>query len=123
MSKDTKKNTNKNTDQYKVAIIGPAGVITGFSALGAVPHAANDADEAQAVMRSIVEKTQEGEESYAVVMVIEDLLRGIPEKEYKSLTKNVLPTFVAVPGTEGATGYMNDRLREYTVRAIGSDIM
>lgn len=111
--------------QYKVAIIGPAGVITGFSALGAEPFAAYTSEQAMSVLADLVKKTNEGDEDekYAVVMVIEELLVQIPEKEYKILTKNVLPSIVSVPGIEGSSGYMTERLREYTIKAIGSDIM
>lgn len=110
---------------YKVAIIGPPGVITGFSALGAVPFAVFNAQEAHDILAEIVQKTDEGgeDEKYAVVMVIEDLLRKIPPKEYKILSKNILPNIVSVPGIEGSQGYMTQKLREYTIRAIGSDIM
>lgn len=108
---------------YKVAVVGPAGIITGLSALGAQPFPASTSEEAHKVIADIVRTTNETDEKYAVVMVIEDLLTGIPEKEYRILTKNVLPSVVALPGTNGSTGYMTERLREFTVRAIGSDIM
>lgn len=111
-------------DTYKVAIVGQPGVITGFSALGVESHVAQTVTEAQDAISAIVEKTNKevGAEKYAVVLVVEDLLRNIPEKEYKILTKNVLPSIVAVPGVEGSTGYTADRLRDFTIRAIGSDI-
>ena len=108
--------------QYKVAIVGPEGVISGFRALGAESFPAATADEALTQMQELASRTESGEQKYAVVLVIEDLLKEIPEKEYKSVTKNVLPSFVAVPGVEGPKGYMSERLKEFTVRAIGSDI-
>ncbi len=109
---------------YKVAIIGPPGVITGFSALGAEPFAASSPQEAHDALAQLVAQTNSDDgEKYAVVMVIEDLLRGIPDKDYAALTKNVLPSVVAVPGVEGSRGYMTQKLKEYTIRAIGSDIM
>ncbi len=109
---------------YKVAIVGPAGVITGFSALGAQPFAAQTADEAQEIIADLVRKTNDdSRDKYAVIMVIEELLTQIPEKEYRILSKNVLPSIVSVPGVDGSKGYMTEKLREYTIRAIGSDIM
>ncbi len=111
---------------YKVAIIGPSGVITGFSALGAVPFAADTADDAQAILAEIIAMTNDAEqpsEKYAVAIVMENLLRGIPAKEYRILSKSVLPSIVSVPGVEGSQGYMTQRLRDYTIRAIGSDIV
>ncbi len=111
---------------YKVAIIGPPGVTTGFSALGAVPFAAYTPGDAQEILTKLIRKTNDTtsvDEQYAVVIVIEELLRGIPEKEYKVLAKNILPSIVAVPGVEGSQGYMTQRLRDYTIRAIGSDIV
>lgn len=112
--------------KYKVAIIGPESVITGFSVLGVQSFPAETAESAAEALADIVAQTNsamEDGDKYGVVLMIEDLLRKIPEKEYKILTKNVLPSVVAVPGTNGSTGYMTQRLRDFTIRAIGSDIM
>ncbi len=110
---------------YKVAIVGPPGVITGLSALGVVPFEAHTSQDVYTVLSEIVRKTNNDseEEKYAVVIVIEDLLTGLSEKEYRQISKNVLPSIVAIPGMKGSQGYMTKRLREYTIRAIGSDIM
>ncbi len=112
---------------YSIAIVGPTNVIAGFSALGVVPFGATTPAEAEEVLERLVygnrdEATEDSERQFAVIIVIESLLRQIPPKQYARLTRGALPAIIAISGTEGASDYMSNRLRDLTIRAIGSDI-
>ncbi len=113
----------KNATTYAVAVVGPSSIINGLAALGAQPHAADTPAQAYEVIRSLIAQTEEGTVRYAVIIVTEDILAGLSAKEYAAITAQVLPTIIAIPGTQGSQGFMRERLREWTIRAIGSDII
>lgn len=106
--------------KYSIAIIGPKNIIQGFSLLGARPLYAESGEEFLRIFQELQRNVET--EPYAVVIVIENILRQISEEEYQHITKNPLPSIVSLPGIEGSTGYSAERLKKMTQKAIGSDI-
>lgn len=113
--------------QYNIAIVGPTHVTAGFGALGVVPFAAATGEEAQTVLEQLVASSRNDDannkKKFAVIIVIESLLRQIAPKDYARLTRGTLPAIITISGTEGASDYMSNRLRDLTIRAIGADII
>jgi len=105
--------------QYNIAAIGPSTMISGFKALGVIPHSANNSEEA---LQELL-KIQNGESKYAVVIIMEDLVRGIPVEDYKKATREALPAVVALPTVQGSTGYGEEKLKMIAEKAIGSSIL
>ncbi|MCA9364567.1 MAG: hypothetical protein KC736_01610 [Candidatus Moranbacteria bacterium] len=110
----------------RVAIIGPQDVVSGFSAVGVIAFVANTSAD---VMRLLEEFSRSFESSldseidrYPVVIVMEELLKDIPQDEYARVTRHVLPAVVALPGLSGSSGYTSERLRALAQRAVGIDI-
>jgi V/A-type H+-transporting ATPase subunit F len=109
--------------EYKIAIIGPKDAIIGFSALGVMPLEAYTVDEALEILKNIKKDLiEDGENKYAIVLMIEDLVRDIPADEYKKLTKEALPAIISVPGIHGTTGFGDEKVRRMVEQAVGSDI-
>lgn len=108
---------------HRIAIIGPKDAIIGFSALGVVPMEAYTADEALELLKTIKKNLlDDAEKKFAIVLIIEDLIRDIAEDEYKKLTKDALPAIISVPGIQGATGFGDEKIRRMVEQAVGSDI-
>lgn len=109
-----------STNEYKIAIVGPSGTVSGFRALGVTAFPATTAAEALEQLRAI---KQDAAVSYAVVCVIEDVLQGVDQAEYAKVIKGALPAVVMLPGPAGATGAALERLRLLAQKAIGSSII
>lgn len=108
---------------HNVAIIGPKDAIIGFSALGVKPFESYTADEALEILKTIKSDIlEEKEKCFAIVLITEDLIRAIPQDEYKKISKGALPAIIAVPGIHGTTGFGDEKVRRMVEQAVGSDI-
>ena len=116
--------TSTQSATYRIAVVGPPGAIGGFRLLGAETFPADDAVAAAQVLRDLVRQTAEEGAAvrYAAVLVVEDILRALDARTRARIQAAVLPAVVAIPGLGGASGYMRERLRELTVRAVGTDL-
>ncbi|MEZ4104191.1 MAG: V-type ATP synthase subunit F [Candidatus Paceibacterota bacterium] len=116
-----------NSDQnlvYKVAIIGPADTVSGFRALGVEAIIAHDASEMLDRLKEIKQATVTGGGVvYAVVCIIEDLLKGIDDKEYSRVVAGPLPAVVILPSAKGSQGLAEARLRQLAEKAVGAAII
>lgn len=114
--------------KYQIAIIGPKDTILGFKALGLKTYNALDTEEAVKVLfelkKEVItdEKSGETRPVYAIIFVIEDLMAGIEDSDYKKLSQSALPAIIPIPGTKGATGYSLRRIGKMVEQAVGSDI-
>jgi len=110
--------------EYKIAIIGPGSIISGFKMLGVTAFDVQDSEGMLRTYQEIQKKTLDPDsvEKYAVVIVIEELLQHISDDEYNRMTRNPLPALVSLPGIEGSKGQGSQRLKMLTEKAIGSDI-
>jgi V/A-type H+-transporting ATPase subunit F len=116
---------SKNIDQYKIAIIGPNDVVSGFKVLGVESFVAHDSEEVVLQLKKIKHMTASGEENsvFAVVCIIEDLMHNIDEKEYAKAVSGALPAIVILPSSKGSQGLAEARLRKLAERAIGASII
>ena len=110
-------------DNFQVAIVGPPEVTAGFAAVGVQALSAETAEQAleqlQTVRANLKNKTGK---QFAVVFVLEDLLKEIPQEDYDKLTKDALPAIIPLPGHAGSSGFGNEKLRRIVEKAVGSDI-
>lgn len=113
-------------DLYNIAIVGPQNAILGFKALGLKPVSANTVPEVVEALTDLKKETVgEGEKArakYAIIFVIEDLMKEIPRDDYKKLSHGTLPAIVPIPGPKGSSGFGNVRLGRMIEQAVGSDI-
>lgn len=113
------------TNEYKVAIVGPANTVSGFKALGVDPFSAQTATEALQQLRHIKQITMDpqSDRKYAVVCIIEDLVALVDQVEYAKVVEGALPAVVVFPGPEGSSGFAIERLRRLAEQAVGSAII
>lgn len=107
---------------YRIAIIGPKDVVSGFRALGVTVFPATDGEELLGALRNARRSTEQ-DQQYAVVLVIESLVRDVPEDVWAKATEGVLPAVTVLPGLEGSRGEGVRALKRLAERAIGSDIL
>ena len=92
------------TNEYKIAIIGPADTVSGFKALGVEAFDAENAQSALEQLREIKQRTLDPNsfQRFAVVCVIEDVLAGVDQAEYAKVVNGPLPAVILLPGPEGS---------------------
>ncbi len=117
--------TNKKTSAYKIAIIGPADMVSGLQALGVEAHNATNPAEALEQLRAIkkINSDLEDNRTYAVVCVIDDVLKDIDQTEYAKAIEGALPAVVVLPGPAGSSGVAIERLRLLAQKAVGSSLI
>jgi V/A-type H+/Na+-transporting ATPase subunit F len=110
---------------YHTAIVGPEDVVSGFRALGVDAYPAEHSTALLETLSRIRRMYQQDSTvlKYAVVIVTESLVAGIPSDEWERVTRGVLPAVVVLPGLEGSTGEGVRHLRRLAERAVGSDIL
>lgn len=110
---------------YKIAIIGPTDMVSGFRALGVEVIDAQTGEAALEELRRVKKITVDTttEEKYAVVCVIEDLFQDIDQAEYAKVVSGALPAVILLPGPEGSKGVAIARLRRLAEQAVGSAII
>jgi len=113
------------TNHYRLAIVGPTDMVSGFQALGVEAYDATNSAEALQQLRAIkkISNDPADERTYAVVCVIEDVLQGIDQAEYAKAVEGALPAVVVLPGPAGATGVAIERLRLLAQKAVGSSLI
>jgi len=112
-------------NEYSIAIIGPADMVSGFRALGVEAIDAQTGVAALEELRRIKKITLDttSDKKYAVVCVIEDLLTDIDQTEYAKVVSGPLPAVIVLPGPEGSKGVAIARLRRLAEQAVGSAII
>lgn len=109
----------------KIAAIGPIEIIQGFKTLGVSVFDAKNSSEARAKILEI-KKTSEEEpsRSFAVVIVVEEILEDLPDEEHQKLTAaETMPAIILVPGIRGGSKKGLLKLKKLAEKAIGSDIL
>jgi vacuolar-type H+-ATPase subunit F/Vma7 len=110
------------SNNYHIAIIGPNEIVSGFKALGIDTFNADSSDSLLSTLR-LIKSEGSNKKQYAVVCVIESLLRDVDMNEYNKIVNGPLPAVVSLPGPDGSTGFALDRLRSLAERAVGSSII
>jgi len=114
-----------NSNQYRIAIIGPTDMVSGFRALGVEAIDAQTPGDALDALRRLKKLTVDPASSkkYAVVCIIEDLLTDVDQKEYAKIVSGPLPAVIVLPGPAGSRGVALARLRRLAEQAVGSAII
>ena len=112
-------------NHYRLAIVGPTDMVSGFQALGVEAYNATNSQEALEQLRTIksISNDTEDERMYAVVCVIDDVLQGVDQTEYAKVVEGALPAVVVLPGPAGSSGVAIERLRTLAQKAVGSSII
>ena len=113
------------TNEYKIAIIGPTDTVSGFKALGVETLEATSGAQALEHLREIKRRAAdpEAKAKYAVVCVLEDLMKDIDQAEYTKAVSGPLPAVVLLPGAAGSQGFAIGRLRQLAEQAVGASII
>lgn len=113
------------TNHYRLAIVGPSDMVSGFQALGVEAHNATNSIEALDRLREIkkISNDPADERSYAVVCVIDDVIQDVDQAEYAKVIAGALPAVVVLPGPNGSSGVAVQRLRLLAQKAVGSSII
>ncbi len=108
---------------YRIAIVGPIDVVSGFRAFGVDVFPAERASVLLETLAKMRKESADGKGEYAVVIAIESLVAEVPRDEWERTTRGVLPAVVVLPGIEGSSGQGIRTLRKLAERAVGSDIL
>ncbi|MCT4592322.1 MAG: V-type ATP synthase subunit F [Candidatus Gracilibacteria bacterium] len=117
---------DKNT--YKLAIVGAKEEILGFQAVGVRAFPVANKEEAINTLFEIKKTRQNPEDDssnlplYAVIFVMEDVIKQIDQENLKKLSEGALPAIIPLPGHKGSTGYGEVKIRRIIEKAVGSDI-
>ena len=101
---------------YKIAVIGDAGSVLGFAALGIDAVAVTDEQDAKRQLKRLAD------EEYAVIYITEQLAGKIND-EIRKYDKCLMPAIVLIPGTEGSLGIGLSNISASIERAVGADIL
>lgn len=112
--------------RYGVAIVGSHEETKGFSALGVDAFPVENSEEAAKLLleikKTLEQHSGENMRKYAIVFVLEKVFQSIPEDVYRKLSAGGLPAFIPLPGSQGSTGFGNEKIRRIVEQAVGSDI-
>ena len=112
------------SNDYKVAIIGHEEVVSIFRATGASVFKAENGTEALEALKTIKRDTESTDKDrFAAVMIIDKLVKEIPEEEYQKVTRGALPAVIAIPGIDGGSGEGLRKIRMLSERAVGMNIL
>jgi len=116
-------NVNSN---FKIAIVGSREEILCFKAIGVEIFPVENSVQALEKLFALKKERQTKEENslakFAIIFVIENLLKEIPKDDFQKLSKEALPAIISLPGHKGSTGYGKIKLRQLVEKAVGSDI-
>lgn len=108
----------------KIAIIGPVEITQGFKSLGvSVFDARNSLEAREKILELKKSSSSATPESFAIIIVIEDLLKDLPSEEKERLLSNdSVAAIIPIPGTKDAedTGVL--KLKQLAAKAIGMNI-
>ena len=62
------------------------------------------------------------ESTYAIVFVMEDIIKEMSPEDYAKLSSGALPAIIPLPGSRGSSGFGNEKIRRIVEKAVGSDI-
>lgn len=116
----------ENIGKYHIAIVGSRDEILCFKALGVEIFPVKNFQDALSQLFLLKKMPQNEEQNsslkYAVIFVMEDVIKKINSDDLKKLTAGALPAVIALPGNKGASGFGENKLRQLVEKAVGSDI-
>lgn len=110
--------------KYAVAIVGSKEEIMGFGAVGVQTHEVETDAEGGELLLDLKKQAEKGEleTPLAVVFVMERIIKSMDKESYERLSEGALPAFIPLPGSEGSSGFGNEKIRRIVEKAVGSDI-
>jgi len=100
----------------RIAFIGDADSVLGFSALGVETVVPENADSArEQFARLVKEKT-------SIIMITEDMMDNLQE-QIDETVHMAIPSVVVLPGIKGTQKRGEDTIRELIIKAVGVDLM
>lgn len=99
---------------YKIAVIGDADSISGFSAIGMTVVPVKDEDDAFAKLSELAAS------DYGMIFVTENVYGKISEELVR---EDALPAIIPIPGAAGNTGVGMRDVSKFVEKAVGSDII
>lgn len=99
----------------KIAFIGEQPSILGFKAIGADIFPATDGKEAANMLENMFK------EDYKIIYITEDLAGQI--SDYLKGIDKLWPIITIIPGFKGSKGLGKSRLRNYIIKATGTDMI
>ncbi len=106
------------TLMLKIAVIGGAGTVIGFKALGLEACPAANAEEARQILKRL---TAEGEE-YAIIYIEENLAQELAH-EIDKFKDSPVPAIILIPGRDGSLGLGQEALKAAVERAVGTNLL
>ena len=110
---------------YTIAIVGRREEIMGFAAVGLRIFPVADSKEARETLFDLKAQLSSDDPEAArcaVIFVMEEFLRELPQEDYDKLAADALPAIIALPGNTGSSGSGNEKIRRIVEKAVGSDI-
>lgn len=106
-------------DSLKIAVIGPAELVSGLQAIGFVLFPATDHTSATAQLAHI----RRNETRFACICITEQLVKTLTSEELSGGKDAAsLPVILTIPDLHSDKDAGLEKLRELTKRAVGSDI-
>lgn len=100
----------------KIGVIGDAGSVLCFKALGFSIYSCSDIREARTVLRKIAK------EGYGVIYITENFYKGMV-KEIDEYIEMQIPAIIPIPGIEGSMSMGIKNVTRAVERAVGADIL
>ena len=99
---------------YKIAVIGDADSISGFSAIGMTVVSVKNEDEAYEKLEELVAS------DYGMIFITENMYGKVSEEFVR---EDALPAVIPIPGATGNTGVGMRDVGRFVEKAVGSDII
>jgi len=101
---------------YKIGVIGDAGSVLGFKAVGLDVFACEAAADAVHTFRRIAK------EGYGIIYITERFYKDMKEEvsKYRELR---IPAVIPIPGVDGSYGIGIEGVKKSVERAVGADIL
>lgn len=110
-----------STNSMRTIALGPKELLSGLAAFGVEMRHLTTKDEALTALRSI--RAEQTDTPYAIVFVVESIVREWNEEEYAEALGSELPIVLTIPDLTSSADAGLEKLRALTKRAIGSDIL
>ena len=101
---------------YRIGVIGDFDSICGFYALGLDVFPVQTASEARQQLKKLCA------DGYGVVYITEPLMQEVKDL-CETMLHDQLPAVIPIPTGAGATGFAQERMRNFVKKAVGSDIV
>jgi len=105
----------------RTVALGPKELLSGLAAFGVEMRHVTEKDEALTILNTI--RSGQTVTPYAIVFVVESIVREWNEEEYAEALGSELPIVLTIPDLTSSADAGLEKLRALTKRAIGSDIL